>query len=228
MTFYSYLYRDPDTHIARYAGKGTGNRAYKHMGNRCDNKQLKGWINNLKLVGQPPIIEIYEAIDEEHACFLEECFIQIFGRIDKSTGTLFNHTDGGEGISGYKHTTETKEKISKASIGRIRAPMPESQKQKLSIINTGKKLSADTCNKMSLTHTGMKKPWQSNRPRTEKESANLNSMTEKIKLKVEIFGITYSSIREAAKTLGIHEETTRYRCRSPKFTDYKIIEVQNG
>ena len=228
LNFYSYIYRDPITNIPRYVGKGFGNRAYIHTKNRCDNKQLKGWIQNLKKQTYQPIIEIIAALDEGHACFIEECLIEVFGRLDMKTGSLFNHTNGGEGITGYKHTGESKEKISRASKNRIFAPMSKEQKQKLSIINTGKKLSAETCMKMSIARKGMKKPWQSNRPRTEKESINLNSMTEKIKLKVEIFGVEYSSIRSAAKTIGVHEETTRYRCHSPRFPDYKILEVQNG
>lgn len=49
---------------------------------------------------------------------------------------LANLTDGGDGPSGYKATKEAK--------------------AKLSVINTGKKLSVETCNKMSNSRTGLK------------------------------------------------------------------------
>ena len=93
----------------------------------------------------------------------------------------------------------------------------------LSIINTGKVLSTETCLKMSIARTGQKRPEISNRNRTTKELQNLVAMTEKVKLKVEIFGIKYSSITEASNILGIHNETLRYRCHSKGFPDYKIL-----
>jgi hypothetical protein len=226
MNFYSYLYRDPSTNTPRYAGKGSGNRAYIHTKNRCDNKALKGWIKNLKEQNLQPIIEIIPAMDEEHACFIEECFIKIFGRLDLGTGTLFNHTNGGEGIAGYRHTKETKEKIRKSSIGRS-YPISEEHKEKLRIFNIGKKLTKETKEKMSAARLGKPKPWNSSiRLRTEKELSVLQKMTEKVKLKVEIFGIVYQSIREAAKAIDVHEETTRHRCHSKNFPDYKIIGKQ--
>jgi hypothetical protein len=223
MNFYSYLYRDPITNIPRYAGKGQEKRAWCHLKKRCDNKTLKGWLKNLKEQNLQPIIEVIPALDEDHALFLEECFIKIFGRIDKGTGTLFNHTDGGEGVSGYRHTLESKEKIRKTSIDRKYPPMSKEQKEYLSKINMGKKLSEETCLKMSRTRTGKSRPEIKNRPRTEKELINLKSMTEKVKIKVEVFGIIYSSVRDAAKAIGVHEETTRYRCRSSGFPEYKIV-----
>ena len=223
LNFYSYIYRDPITNIPRYVGKGFGNRAYIHTKNRCDNKQLKGWIQNLKEQSYQPNIEIIVALDEGHACFLEECLIEAFGRLDKNTGTLFNHTDGGEGITGYKHTEETKLKISKAGKSRKCLPMSGEQKQKLSIINLGKKLSTNTKLKMSISRKDKPNLGNKGRPRTEKECINLKSMTEQIKLKDEIFGIKYSSVREASRAVGIHEETTRYRCHSNNFPEFKII-----
>ena len=46
--------------------------------------------------------------------------IALYGRLDLQTGTLFNHTNGGEGQSGrkVKHSVETLEKMSKAMKGR--------------------------------------------------------------------------------------------------------------
>lgn len=99
MIYYTYVYRDPTTHIPRYVGKGSKRRAFKHLKSTSTNKTLKGWINNLKKNNLDPDIEIIYALNEDHSFFLETCLIKIFGRIDKNTGTLFNHTDGGDWIS---------------------------------------------------------------------------------------------------------------------------------
>lgn len=63
-----------------------------------------------------PIIS-YEA-DETTAHQMEMFWIAFYGRADLGTGTLFNLTDGGEGISGFIPTDETKKKMSLAHIGK--------------------------------------------------------------------------------------------------------------
>lgn len=99
-----------------YIGKGTGNRAKRknHRGNYWKNFTNK--INH-----QYYIHYIWSDLYEHEALFLEKLYIDILGRkIDG--GMLVNLTDGGEGVSGYKHTEETKRRLSEKSIGR---KMPE-------------------------------------------------------------------------------------------------------
>lgn len=65
---------------------------------------------------------------------------------------VFNFTKGGEGTTGYKHSEETKQKISKSHIGKTHS---EETKQKISENNgrywEGKSLSEETKRKMSLS-----------------------------------------------------------------------------
>ena len=75
------------------------------------------------------IIYLKQNLIEEEALKHEIYMINIFGRKDNQTGILRNKTNGGEGVSGYIVSDE--------------------MKLKLSIINTGKKLSKETKNKMS-------------------------------------------------------------------------------
>lgn len=88
----------------------------------------------------------------------------------------YNNTEGGEGVTGYRHTPEARQKISLAGIGHVisedgRRRISESMKgnqytkgykhteqtkQKLSIINKGRKMSEESKRKMSEAAKGRK------------------------------------------------------------------------
>jgi hypothetical protein len=53
----------------------------------------------------------------EDACELEVFLISEYGRKDLGTGLLVNMTDGGEGIKGFKHSEEFKEKMKTSNNG---------------------------------------------------------------------------------------------------------------
>ena len=65
----------------------------------------------------------------------------------------FNFTLGGEGTRGFKHSTETKNKIRKARTGKMHS---DETKKKMSNTHKGKKLSDETKMKMSEAKTGNK------------------------------------------------------------------------
>ena len=74
----------------------------------------------MKRNGILPDIEIIDAIDEDHAHFMEECCIQVIGRKDLKLGPLLNQTNGGEGTS--NPSEETRIKIGAANKGIVRTP----------------------------------------------------------------------------------------------------------
>ena len=99
---YVYEYSDPKSQQVIYIGKGTGYRAWSHLTN-SHNKILLNLINKRLREGYkvlPRIISFFDYKDDNQALDLEKKLIIKYGRKDLKTGTLFNHTDGGDGALG--------------------------------------------------------------------------------------------------------------------------------
>ena len=90
-TYYVYAYlRENNTPY--YIGKGTGNRAWKHV---------------KRDVTHPPtdpsrIVILESNLSESSAFNIEKELIARYGRIDLGTGILRNRTNGGDGAAGIK------------------------------------------------------------------------------------------------------------------------------
>ena len=126
---YAYLRKDGTPY---YIGKGHDRRAWEIHRNIPVPKNKSNIIileNNLTELG---------------AFALERRMIRWYGRKDQNTGILRNRSDGGEGVTGYTHTPETRAKLSKLSKGR-----PCTWGDKISQTNTGKKHSEETRAKIS-------------------------------------------------------------------------------
>lgn len=146
--YYVYQYVHPLTALPFYIGKGQGDRAQFHLKRVTSayykNKLFKNVFLKIKREVGEPIIQII-AIDlsESAAHALEIELIAKYGRrLYDPNGILCNHTLGGEGISGYKHTAESKEKMSKNKV------MTEGLRQKYASANIGKTHTAETISKM--------------------------------------------------------------------------------
>jgi len=93
---------------------------------------------------------LYENINKKSAIDFEIFLIKLYGRRDLNEGTLVNLTDGGEGIKRYKHTKETKNKMSKSHLGKV---MSKKTKQKLS--NFRKDIPSNRCKPVIDNKTGV-------------------------------------------------------------------------
>ena len=154
--FYTYAYLREDR-TPYYIGKGEGRRAYK---------KRKGEIG--KPTDKTRIIFLKQNLTEEEAFRHEIYMIAVFGRKNVETGILRNRTNGGDGLSGYKHSDEallslrermvgnqfskgyvhsieTRQKISKANKGRVHT---EERNKKISMSHMGKIISEETKQKL--------------------------------------------------------------------------------
>ena len=134
--FYTYAYLREDG-SPYYIGKGAGNRL------RANHKRRNG--RYIAVPQDPSRILILKRFNLEEDAFKHEKYmINVLGRKSDNTGILINLTDGGEGISGYKHTEEFKRFQREIP----RKPHSEESKQKMRIARY-----EQPCPRTGKTHT---------------------------------------------------------------------------
>ncbi len=104
--WYTYLWKDPKDKTSRYVGKGQGSRCWESLIDDCGS-QTSNMLRKRRREGYICIPHIIWVNSESEALELEILLIAEIGRLDLGKGTLFNRTDGGEGMSGYVHKRKT-------------------------------------------------------------------------------------------------------------------------
>lgn len=109
MMFYVYVHKNPKSNEIFYVGKGCGKRAYsKHNRNRH-------WQSKVSSYGGFNVHFLAKELDQEFAFLMEMEVIDLYRKVGCK---LANVTNGGDGIQGFKHSEETKQKIAKKATGR--------------------------------------------------------------------------------------------------------------
>jgi hypothetical protein len=104
-----------DTDTLFYVGIGSDSKG-KHTRAYSKKRRSKFWKDLIKET--PYRVEILkDTVSWEEACSEEKRLIKLHGRRCLGTGTLCNITDGGEGVTGYRHSDVRKNIISKNSYG---------------------------------------------------------------------------------------------------------------
>jgi hypothetical protein len=128
-----YVYKLVSNNIPFYIGKGKKTENYNRIDYHLNywfhnkNKKLTNKIKKLNSIFDIEIV--FESENEQECLDIEKKIILEIGR-----KSLCNLTDGGEGVSGFTHSEETK--------------------QKISIWRKGKSLSEETCKKITQNKIG--------------------------------------------------------------------------
>ena len=138
--FYTYFHTRNDTGKIFYVGKGKDDRAYDFRRNDLWNKITA------KHGREVLILEHFE--HEEDALSHERYLIESL----KSLGfDLANMTDGGEGISGFEFTQDSKDKMSESQKKRFEDP---AQREAVRVSKLGKPRAASISPKLSALFKG--------------------------------------------------------------------------
>ena len=142
---YTYLHLTKDTNKIFYIGKGSGNRAFS------ENRRNKYWKNIVAKHGFTSEI-LANWNTEKEALNHEKVLIACF----KDMGyQLANLTDGGEGISGFKHSERTKKIVSQTHSGK---KISSDHIEKIKISSTGRKHTKETKEYLKKINTGENNP----------------------------------------------------------------------
>lgn len=144
--FYVYEHIRRDTGAVFYIGKGRGNR---HRSNRNRNQY---WHNVVNKAGGFDSRVVVEDQSEELILLAE---IEKINQLRTLGVALVNLTDGGEGITGLKHSEESKRAMSQKLKGKSHKHTPESI-EKIRQANTGVVFSDERKEKLRQKALGRK------------------------------------------------------------------------
>lgn len=119
--FYVYEWYNIDDNTVFYVGKGTAQR-YKVLSGR--NKYFMHYYHKYNC----DVRKVIENLTEAEA-FQKECELIAF--YQKQNQCFCNLTNGGEGVSGYKHTDKAKKRISETHKGKNNSQFGISLKERL-------------------------------------------------------------------------------------------------
>lgn len=174
-------------------------------GNRHKNKHLQNAYNkdsDFFIMVEIETINYLDILRDREQFWLDElkCF-------DNKIG--YNINKFADGVTGYTHTLETREKLRKAHLGR---KLPEEQKRNISKSGKGRIVSEETRKKISESN------------RRTKSSSNYKSKRNEKATKVVQMDIdgnviqVWDRIKEAATSLGVHSSNIVHCCKGIKKT----------
>ena len=141
--YYVYIHRKKDNNEVFYVGISRQEKYFRVNTKTGRNPIWNNIVNKYGFIGEV----LYSNLSKEDACLIEKALIKSYGRINTNTGVLANLTAGGDGSVDCPKSFETKNKMSKARVGK---PLSEDIKNKMSATRKGKKATNETKAKLSI------------------------------------------------------------------------------
>lgn len=140
-----YLLIDPRSREVRYVGKTVQRpevRLKDHLTNRAG-CHCACWVRSLRRHGLKPLMRVVDEGLGDSWKEAEQFYISFYR--DEVGCRLTNQTLGGEGLHGWHHSYEAKQKMRLAKLGK---PLSEEHKRKLAVASTGRLHTAEEFIKM--------------------------------------------------------------------------------
>jgi hypothetical protein len=188
--------------VPLYIGKGTYNNKLRRQ--RWEEHGIGGESHLDRKIrkanGKLPVVILHENITESEAIASEIALIRAIGRRNNGTGCLLNLTNGGDGLLGFRHSKETKEKVSKAKKGKPSKLRGRSRsKETLAKIAETKRNNPKPYNPTIVNNFRLDDPLVIERQRINR-SAFFNSKEGKEHLEKMRANIDFDKLRETMKT----------------------------
>ena len=220
-TYYVYQFRLENSENPFYIGKGRGRRITDHFrpSSLVRRSHKNNVINKSKRDGVSVLSEIlFDGLTEPEAHAKEVEVIAFYGR-RANGGCLTNATDGGEGVSGYKPTPETMEKIAAKKRGM---PLSDDHKKKISSALIGRVMSKESVEKTASANRGKKRSPE----QIENSSKALRGVKRKQDTKTAMSiarkGKTKSAIHIAAMTYAAWNKNPAWMIADAVFREWVI------
>ena len=208
--FRFYVYTHEFSNGVVYVGKGCGGRSTRYTSGRN-----RFWKSLYKKYGEP-VVEIVESgLNESSALQLE---IDVIMELRNHNFRLANFTDGGGGLSGYKHTEATRKKMSET---RLAMPIEAkyntpSQSSIAALVEFNRTNYTDERRKkLSLSHSGEKNYFFGKIPHAAISAAAGKNSIPVVMIVGGIVIAEYESAEEAHRATGINPGNIR-RCATGK------------
>jgi hypothetical protein len=206
--FYVYEHIRLDTNAVFYVGKGRGRRCFEAK------RRNQHWKRIVAKAGGFDVRVVVDKIDEELAFLAEQ---ELIAKLKLQGASLANLTDGGEGVSGYRHTDNARIQFSKTMSRTMETYKHIVRERQLGKKNSAKKLGVG--DKISKALRGRKlsseRKAKSSLPRGKNPRA----------VKVSLDGKQFGCIKDMAEFIGMSYTTLVNRMRKMKKYDWTTEDM---